>query len=114
MLTTRASGRRSDVAWYRREYAAVPAEEKLLDSASYSSAILPGPLAASLFTEPPWTRTLPFGRRTPPTWIRPVTMSGPLPQEGLATDRSITSVVFFAGFGPPPATKTLGVYDGGS
>jgi hypothetical protein len=40
-------------------------------------------------------------------------MSGPSSQDGLDADRSITSVVFFAGLGPPPATRTLGVYDGG-
>ena len=80
----------------------------MLVAGSYRSAVFPGVLGLSLFTEPPSASTLPLGRMTEFIWMRPVDMLGPGVQLGVPADRSIISVELVAGL-PPPKFITRGV-----
>src|ERR1700716_3226520 len=102
------SGRRSELEWYKRAKAFLPAELKVFVAGSYKSASRLAVPVSSSFREPPSAMILPFGRIEAFISIRGWDMDGPLVHFGVAADRSMSSVVAVDGL-PPPIIMTTGL-----
>src|SRR5258708_28306893 len=105
---TVASGRRSELEWYKRAKAFWPAELKVFVAGSYKSALRLAVPVSSSFREPPSAMILPLGRIVAFISMRGWDIDGPLDHFGVAADKSMSSVVAVDGW-PPPIIMTTGL-----
>src|ERR1041384_5625065 len=94
---TAATGRRFGFGGRRAGRGGIPAAASCLLSGSYRSAGIVAVDWSSSITDPPETRTFPFGRIVAFISVRPATIVGPHSHFGFGSERSMVSDVGVAG-----------------